>query len=113
VIVVALAAGGIAAGLELAEPRLEDMPQRVTPPSEIELSRDGRSNAPPAAPSAAAVDLDSGSCLDHPAEMPFTPPGSGGCAALIYNADGTCTQETATIENFRPVRVKRTVVRCP
>ena len=112
-IVVGLAAGGIAAGLALDQPRLEDVPRRVTPPKDAKLSREEPSKPAPALSLAALADLSLDSCLDHPADVPATPPESYGCAALTYNADGTCTLESVTIENWRPVSVRRTVVRCP
>jgi hypothetical protein len=109
-IIVALTAGGIAVVLTLDEPQREEMPVRVTPSRDIEL---GRADPAAAAPLTTTPDIDSGSCGDHPADLPVTPQGSGRCAALTYNADGTCTLETARIENWRPVSVKRTIVRCP
>ena len=112
-IVSALAAGGIAVGLTLDEPRLEEMPRRVTPSRDTELGLADPSKAASAAPLTATADWSSESCLDHPADEPSDQHGAYGCAALTYNTDGTCTLETTRIENWRPVSVKRTIVRCP
>lgn len=112
-IVSALAAGGIAVGLTLDEPRLKEMPRRVTPSTDIELGLADPSKAAAATPMTATADFASGSCLDHPSDVPSTRLGFSGCAALKHNADGTCTLETATIENWRPVSVRRVTVRCP
>jgi hypothetical protein len=91
VLVVAIAGGGVAAGLLRDEPRRDERPRQATPPREI----------------------DSESCLDHPADEPSDRLGAYGCEALTRNPDGTCTLESVTIENWRPVSVKRTIVRCP